>query len=118
MNTLSQLEPYAPFAVLLAWFAYRWWSAQRVKAGLPGLKQQGATLVDVRSAQEYLQAHAPGTINIPLQQLGARLSEIPRSQPVVVCCASGTRSAMALLLLKKNGFARVLNAGSWTQLVD
>jgi rhodanese-related sulfurtransferase len=80
---------------------------------LPELKQRGATLVDVRSAGEYASGHAPGTVNIPLQELGSRLAEIPKSAPVVVACASGSRSGMAKMLLKKNGYAEVYNAGSW-----
>ncbi len=74
--------------------------------------------VDVRSPPEFEQTHAPGTVNIPLQQLGARLAEIPRSVPVVLCCGSGTRSGMARMLLKKNGFNAVYNAGPWTTLID
>jgi rhodanese-related sulfurtransferase len=63
--------------------------------------------VDVRSAGEYASGHAPGTLNIPLQELSSRLAEIPKSSPVVVGCASGSRSGMAKLLLKKNGYPDV-----------
>jgi rhodanese-related sulfurtransferase len=35
---------------------------------------------------------------------------------VIVCCASGTRSAIARLRLRKQGFERVLNAGPWHNL--
>jgi phage shock protein E len=118
MNFAALLEQYFPLIVLVAWFGYRWWNARRVASLLPTLRQQGATLIDVRSAQEFDQAHAPGCLNIPLQQLASRLAEIPHSKPVVVCCASGTRSALALMLLRKNGFAPVFNAGPWTKLID
>jgi rhodanese-related sulfurtransferase len=80
---------------------------------LPELKKKGATFVDVRSAGEFSNANAPGTINIPLQELGSRLGEIPKSAPVVLCCASGTRSGMAKMLLKKNGYREVYNIGTW-----
>jgi phage shock protein E len=36
---------------------------------------------------------------------------------VVVCCASGTRSGMARLKLKKNGYGQVFNIGKWTNLL-
>jgi len=36
---------------------------------------------------------------------------------VVLCCASGTRSGMAKLLLKKNGYPRVFNIGRWSNLL-
>ena len=80
---------------------------------LPGLQEQGATLVDVRTVAEFAHGSAPGTLNIPLQELAARLDEIPRSKPVVLACASGTRSGMASLLLKKHGYAQVHNIGVW-----
>lgn len=118
MNLPELLQQYWPFLALAAWLGYKWWNSRKVVAMLPRLRQAGASFVDVRSAQEFAQAHAPGTVNIPLQQLGARLAEIPKSAPVVVCCASGTRSGMARMLLKKNGFTPVYNAGSWTKLIE
>ena len=111
------LSTYWPFLVLALWFAYKWWNAKRVAAMLPELQKRGATLVDVRSAAEFAQGNAPGTINIPLPALGSRLGEIPKSSPVVVCCASGTRSGMAKLTLKKNGYAEVHNIGAWTKFL-
>jgi rhodanese-related sulfurtransferase len=116
MDLSNALKQYWPFLLLAFWFGYKWWNSRRVAALLPTLRQRGATLVDVRSAAEYAGAHAPGTVNIPLQELGRRLGEIPKSAPVVVACASGSRSGMARMLLKKNGYADVYNAGSWRNL--
>lgn len=98
---------------LALWFGHKWWRARRVTAMLPALRQGGAVLLDVRSVAEYAAASAPGTVNIPLPELGARLAEIPSDKPVVVGCASGTRSAMARMLLKKHGHAEVYNIGTW-----
>ena len=106
-----------PFLALGLWFAYKWWNSRRVVAMLPELKQRGAVLVDVRSAGEFASGNAPGTINIPLQELGGRLGELPKSSPVVLCCASGTRSGMAKMLLKKNGYLEVHNVGTWNKLL-
>jgi rhodanese-related sulfurtransferase len=112
------LEKYWPFVALGLWFAYKWWNSKRVRAMLPELKKEGATLVDVRSAAEFASVNAPGTINIPLQELGSRLAEIPKSAPVVLCCASGTRSGMAKMMLKKNGYQRVYNIGTWNKFLQ
>lgn len=112
------LRQYWPFMALMLWFSYKWWNSKKVVAMLPELRKNGATLVDVRSPGEFSQGNAPGTINIPLQELGNRLSEIPKSTPVVLCCASGTRSGMAKLLLKKNGYPNVHNIGVWTKFLD
>jgi len=102
---------------LALWFAYKGWNSKRVAAMLPELKRDGATFVDVRSAGEFASGNAPGTISIPLQELGSRLREIPKSSPVVLCCASGTRSGMAKLVLRKNGYLNVHNIGTWSKLL-
>ena len=117
MDISEVLKQYWPFMVLALWFGYKWWNSKRVVAMLPELKKSGATFVDVRSPGEFASGNAPGTINIPLSELGSRLGEIPSSSPVVVCCASGTRSGMAKLLLKKNGYTRVHNIGTWSKFL-
>ena len=117
MNLQVFIEQYWPMLALVAWFGYKWWNTRRVLAMLPDLKKEGALLVDVRSAAEFAGASAPGTVNIPLQELGSRLAEIPKSAPVVLCCASGTRSGMAKMVLKKNGYQRVYNIGTWSKFL-
>ena len=116
-RVMNFIQNYWPLMALALWLGYKWWNTQRVKAMLPSLKQEGATFVDVRSVAEFASGCAPGSINIPLHELGSRLSEIPKSAPVVVGCASGTRSGMAKLMLKKNGYSRVYNAGAWRNLM-
>ena len=117
MNLQVFIEQYWPMLALVAWFGYKRWNSRRVLAMLPDLKKEGALLVDVRSEAEFAGASAPGTVNIPLQELGSRLAEIPKSAPVVLCCASGTRSGMAKMVLKKNGYQRVYNIGTWSKLL-
>ena len=118
MSFTEFLEKYWPFLALALWFAYKWWNSKKIIAMLPELKKNGAVFVDVRSAGEFASGNAPGTINIPLQELGSRLGEIPKSGPIVLCCASGTRSAMAKLLLKKNGYQNVYNIGTWSKFLN
>jgi rhodanese-related sulfurtransferase len=118
MTIQSVFEQYWPVMALALWFGYKWWNSKRIIAMLPELKKNGALFVDVRSAEEFASGNAPGTINIPLQQLGSRLGEIPKSSPVVLCCASGTRSGMAKMLLKKNGYQNVLNIGTWRKFLS
>ena len=117
MDFLDLFEKYWPLLAVGLWFAYKWWNSKKVIAMLPELRRNGATFVDVRSAGEFANANAPGTINIPLNELGNRLREIPKSSPVVLCCASGTRSGMAKLLLKSKGYRKVHNIGSWSKLL-
>jgi rhodanese-related sulfurtransferase len=110
------IKEYWPFALLILWWTYKWWRGKQVKSELPALKSAGATLVDVRSVGEFANANAADTFNIPLSELSSRLSEIPKDKPVVVCCASGSRSGMAKLLLLKNGYRNVHNIGNWRNL--
>ena len=64
----------------------------------------GATLVDVRTPEEFASGHAEGARNIPVDEVGARLAELPRDKPVVVYCASGARSAQAAATLARAGY--------------
>lgn len=72
----------------------------------------GATIVDVRTAEEFSAGSYAGAVNIPVQELEERLAEVgPRDRPVVLYCASGVRSERARLILLSAGFKDVSNAG-------
>ncbi|MBZ0300325.1 MAG: rhodanese-like domain-containing protein [Anaerolineae bacterium] len=66
-------------------------------------------LVDVRTPGEYQSGHLPGAVNIPLNELDRRLSEIPKGQPVVVVCATGNRSQTGSSILVRGGCTEVYN---------
>ena len=104
---------YLLIGLVIAYLGWRLLSAYRARRRLPELKREGAQLVDVRSVGEYAGAHVPGTLNIPLQEIDARATELDPSRWVVVACASGTRSAFAARKLKAKGFRKVMNAGTW-----
>lgn len=61
-------------------------------------------LLDTRTTYEYARGHIDGFINIPLDDLRERLSEIDNSKPVYVMCQSGLRSYLATRILAQNGF--------------
>lgn len=69
----------------------------------------GPLVLDVRSEKEYAGGHVPGAVNIPHNQLEARLSEIgsSREQPIVLYCESGRRAGMAAATLQEAGFSSV-----------
>lgn len=76
------------------------------------LVKDGARLVDVRTPGEFNAGHIPGAVNVPLQELGARLKQLgAKEKPVVLYCASGSRSSMAMSVLKNAGFQQVFNLG-------
>lgn len=63
-----------------------------------------AQLIDVREPNEFDNGHILGARNIPLTQMKMRLKEIRKDKPVYLYCESGTRSARAATVLKKNGY--------------
>ena len=71
----------------------------------------GATILDVRTPDEYKDGGYPGSINIPVQVLAARIGEVPTGKPIVVYCAAGRRAQAALEMLKAAGHEDVTNAG-------
>lgn len=66
-------------------------------------------LVDVRKPDEVARGTLPGAVNIPLDALPVRLSELDPSRRVVVLCRSGGRSAAAAEMLTEAGFVDVVN---------
>jgi phage shock protein E len=76
----------------------------------------GAKLVDVRSPAEFSMGHIPGAVNVPLQELSSRASSLgAKDGPVILYCASGTRSAMGRSVLKGQGFTQVFNLGAMSR---
>ena len=110
------LADYLVPAIAIAFVAWRIVPPLLVRRRLPALRAAGAQLVDVRSLAEFAGGHAPGSVNMPLHEIDQRATELDRNRCVIVCCASGTRSAMARRRLRKLGFEQVLNGGSWRNL--
>ena len=102
--------------LVIAFVAWRIISPRLVRRRLPALLAEGAQVVDVRSTGEFAAGHAPGSVNVPLQDIAERAGELDPDRWVIVCCASGTRSAIARWRLRSLGFGRVVNAGSWLNL--
>ena len=71
--------------------------------------QAGALLLDVREPAEWQSGHAPGATLLPLGQIGARLSELPRDREIITVCRSGNRSGVAAGQLRRAGFSQVRN---------
>jgi glyoxylase-like metal-dependent hydrolase (beta-lactamase superfamily II)/rhodanese-related sulfurtransferase len=72
---------------------------------------QSVQVVDVREPDEFFGplGHIAGAKLIPLGDLAARASELPRDRPVVAVCRSGSRSARATAILQQAGFTDVAN---------
>lgn len=80
------------------------------------ITSETGTIVDVRSPGEFSGGHVDGSINIPLQEVPARLNELHAlPKPLILCCASGARSSQAYLFLADNKI-ECHNAGSWFEI--
>lgn len=66
-------------------------------------------LIDVRTVGEYQSGHLPGALNIPLDQLGRRMEEVPQDKPIIVVCASGSRSKSGSSVIVRAGRTEVYN---------
>lgn len=66
--------------------------------------ETGHVPIDVRYAEEFDDAHIPGAILMPLFELRNRMQELDKSKKYVVYCHSGSRSAVATLVLSQNQF--------------
>jgi len=90
-------------------------------AGLPAfvsvdeayqMYEEGTFVLDVRTPEEWNEFHAPDTTLIPLDELAARVNELPKDQPIVVICRSGNRSQTGRDILLQAGFdATSVNGG-------
>lgn len=104
-----------------------WWTA--LLAGLLCLPVQAenwefrgvrtSLVIDVRSPSEYAAGHVAGAINIPHDQVAARIHAIAgasKDRPILLYCRSGRRSAIAKNELEKQGYRRILDGGGITDL--
>lgn len=77
----------------------------------------GALVLDVRTPAEFAQGHVPNALNIPFDQLAARVEELPaKDRPIVLYCRSGRRSAIAARTLRDRGFSNLVDVGPMSAL--
>jgi len=67
------------------------------------------TLIDARPRQAYEVEHIPGAISMPVEEIRARIGEIPHDKPIYVYCAVGMRGYFASNILRQCGFSNVRN---------
>jgi rhodanese-related sulfurtransferase len=75
-------------------------------------------VVDVRTPEEFYSGAYPSAINIPLDELHARMDELgSKSREITLYCASGARSAYAQRMLMQLGFTNTRNGGGIMQMM-
>jgi hydroxyacylglutathione hydrolase len=76
----------------------------------------GATVLDVRDADEFATSHVKGAKNIAYTRLAPRLDEIPSGKTLFVHCGSGIRAALASAYLASRGHDVVHVDGPFTEI--
>lgn len=76
-----------------------------VEAVLSMPADQRPFLVDVRTPQEFSAGRILGAVNIPVDELRARLEDIPSERKIAVYCQVGQRGYLATRILLQNGFS-------------
>lgn len=66
-------------------------------------------IIDTRTQDEYNFGHIAGAINIPVDELRGRLSDIPKEKTIILYCAVGLRGYIAGRILKQHGYEKVYN---------
>lgn len=78
---------------------------------------KGAVLLDVRSDAEFKRGHIPSALNISVDNLRERISEIPRAE-LIIYCQVGQRGHTGTLLLREYGFDAVNLDGGYQTWVN
>jgi len=80
----------------------------------------GATVIDVRTAEEMAEGMLPGAVPIPHAEIvsGVAALELSADATLVLYCRSGRRSGLATAALQNAGYTRVINGGGYGDLAS
>ena len=87
--------------------------AKKETVNIGALIQEGAYLVDVRTAGEFSGSSIKGSVNIPLDKIASQIAKFKDKKNIIVFCRSGNRSSQAKSILQRNGITNVINGGSF-----
>lgn len=76
------------------------------------LVSSGVQPLDVRTAGEFQAGHLPGAVNMPVDQIQTLAASLDPTQPVLVYCATGSRSTSAVQYLAGAGFTKIYHFDS------
>lgn len=87
--------------------------AEPESAVAPAAAPADATIVDVRTPEEFAAGHVAGAVNVDVQadDFDARIAELPTDAAYVVYCRSGNRSARAVERMGALGFTELTDGG-------
>ena len=87
------------------------WPTERVSAPMAAdelASEESPVVLDIRNPREWSSKHIPDSVNIPLNHLQQRIAEVPRDRRIVVHCAGGYRSSIAVSILHQYGITNLI----------
>ena len=105
-------------AITTSFVAYANTAPQTEQSAVQPEKAKGVW-IDVRSAEEFNAGHLQDAVNIPHDQILARIQAVSpdKNAPINLYCRSGRRAEAALTELKNAGYTNVTNHGGYEDLV-
>ena len=109
---------FSAAAIAVPFFASANTAPQTEQSAVQPEKAKGVW-IDVRSAEEFNAGHLQDAVNIPHDQILARIQAVSpdKNAPVNLYCRSGRRAEAALTELKNAGYTNVTNHGGYEDLV-
>lgn len=96
--------------------------ATELRAWLDDKSRAAPLVLDVREPWEHDVCHIEGAQLLPMQQIPARVSELPQDRDIVVMCHHGMRSLQVANYLQSAGVSRVYNLSggiaAWADQVE
>jgi len=84
-------------------------TADQLRERIDDKSDNNFMIVDIRDDASFDEAHIPGAVNIPLNELGYRWFSLDKSKDIIVYCFTGVTSQVACQILVKAGFKDVYN---------
>ena len=111
---MSWIVPLIVAALLIVLFLMKQMGQVSAKDAR-ALLGNGAMVVDVRTAGEFVSGHLPMALNLPLNEIEGDIAHFVRNkdQAMLLHCHSGVRSGIAIKKLKAMGYTNLHNLGSY-----
>ncbi len=79
--------------------------------------KEDVVFIDVRRADEYVAGHVKNALFIPVDDIMARIDELPQDKKLLFICAAGVRSGLACEMAAAMGIesGRLFNVENGTQ---
>ncbi|MFQ5507527.1 MAG: rhodanese-like domain-containing protein, partial [Planctomycetota bacterium] len=98
----ARIFPIPPRGEVMVEVGFRQVLPEEIRSDREGLVSEGRW-IDVRDPYEFEIGRVPGTLNLPLSELGFHLGELRGREPLFLSCRSGVRSMTAARTLKHLG---------------